>query len=137
MTGSFNVEWLPGGVLLQTRTGTLTVQQAEQYVAAVKLEIAKAPSPWGAVIDTRGAAAQSEEVQEVIQRLIKFVVADQGCADRDGLDKCDHCYAAAPRHDGARHARPVDRLLPPRPRSGCHRSKERPRVVPAATTLGK
>lgn len=75
MTGSFNVEWLPGGVLLQARTGTLTVAQAEQYVAAVKLEVAKAPSRWGAVIDTRGAAAQSEEVQEVIQRLIKFVVA--------------------------------------------------------------
>jgi hypothetical protein len=37
--------------------------------------VSKAPSPWGAVIDTRGAAAQSEEVQEVIQRLIKFVVA--------------------------------------------------------------
>jgi hypothetical protein len=77
MTGSFNVEWLHGGVLLQTRTGTLTVQQAEQYVAAVKLEVSKAPSPWGAVIDTRGAAAQSEEVQEVIQRLIKFVVANK------------------------------------------------------------
>jgi protein-tyrosine phosphatase len=77
MTGSFNVEWLPGGVLLQTRTGTLTVQQAEQYVAAVKLEVSKAPSPWGAVIDTRRAAAQSEEVQEVIQRLIKFVVANK------------------------------------------------------------
>jgi len=76
MPGSFNVEWLPGGVLLQTRTGTLTVPQAEQYVAAVKLEVAKAPSPWGAVIDTRGAPAQSEEVQEVIQRLIKFVVAN-------------------------------------------------------------
>jgi hypothetical protein len=75
MSGSFNVEWLAGGVLLQTRSGTLTVEQAEQYVAAVKLEVSKAPSPWGAVIDTRGAAAQSEEVQEVIQRLIKFVVA--------------------------------------------------------------
>jgi hypothetical protein len=77
MTGSFSVEWLPGGVLLQTRTGTLTVQQAEQYVAAVKLEVSNAPTPWGAVIDTRGAAAQSEEVQEVIQRLIKFVVANK------------------------------------------------------------
>lgn len=77
MTGSFNVEWLPDGVLLQTRTGTLTVQQAEQYVAAVKLEVSKAPSPCGAVIDTCGAAAQSEEVQEVIQRLIKFVVANK------------------------------------------------------------
>ncbi len=75
MTGSFNVQWLPGGVLLQTRTGSLTVQQAEQYAAAVKSEVSKAPSPWGAVVDTRGAAAQSEEVQEVIQGLIKFVVA--------------------------------------------------------------
>jgi hypothetical protein len=77
MPGSFNVEWLPGGVLLQTRTGTLTVAQAEQYVAAAKLEIAKAPARWGAVIDTRAAGAQSEEVQEVIQRLIKFVVANK------------------------------------------------------------
>lgn len=77
MTGAFDVEWLPGGILLQTRTGTLTVQQAEQYVAAVKLEVSKAPSPWGAVIDTRGAPAQSEEVQVVIQRLIKFVVANK------------------------------------------------------------
>ena len=75
MAGSFNVEWLPGGVLLQTRTGLLTVQEAEQYVAAVKREIAKAPSPWGAVVDTRNAAAQSPEVQEVIQDLIRFVVA--------------------------------------------------------------
>jgi hypothetical protein len=77
MTGSFNVEWLEGGILLQTRTGTLTVEQAEQYVAAVKREVSKAPSPWGAVIDTRGAPAQSEEVQEVIQGLIKFVVASK------------------------------------------------------------
>jgi hypothetical protein len=77
VTGSFNIEWLPGGVLLQARTGMLTVQEAEQYVAAVKLEVSKAPTPWGAVIDTRGAAAQSEEVQEVIQRLIKFVVANK------------------------------------------------------------
>jgi hypothetical protein len=28
MTGSFNVEWLPVGVLLQTRAGTLTVRKA-------------------------------------------------------------------------------------------------------------
>lgn len=77
MTGSFKVEWLDGGILLQTRTGTLTVEQAEQYVAAVKREVSKAPSPWGAVIDTRGAPAQSEEVQAVIQGLIKFVVASK------------------------------------------------------------
>jgi protein-tyrosine phosphatase len=77
MAGSFKVEWLPGGVLLQTRTGSLTVEQAEQYVAAAKLAIAKAPSRWGAVVDTRGAPAQSEEVQELIQGLIKFVVANK------------------------------------------------------------
>lgn len=77
MAGSFNVEWLSGGVLLQTRTGTLTVPQAQEYVAAVKREVSRAPSPWGAVIDTRAAAAQSEEVQEVIQGLIKFVVANK------------------------------------------------------------
>jgi|SRR5450631_416978 len=77
MAGSFKVEWLPGGVLLQTRTGSLTVEQAEQYIAAAKLAIAKAPGRWGAVVDTRGAPAQSEEVQELIQSLIKFVVANK------------------------------------------------------------
>jgi hypothetical protein len=75
MAGSFKIEWLAGGILLQTRTGSLTVEQAEQYIAAAKLEIAKAPTPWGAVVDTRGAPPQSEEVQELIQGLIKFVVA--------------------------------------------------------------
>jgi hypothetical protein len=75
MAGSFTIEWLAGGILLQTRTGSLTVQQAEQYIAAAKLEIAKAPAPWGAVVDTRGAPPQSEDVQELIQGLIKFVVA--------------------------------------------------------------
>lgn len=75
MAGSFSIEWLPGGILLQTRTGSLTVEQAEQYIAAAKLEVAKAPTPWGAVVDTRGAPPQSEDVQELIQGLIKFVVA--------------------------------------------------------------
>ena len=75
MAGSFTIEWLPGGILLQTRTGSLTVEQAEQYIAAAKLEVAKAPTPWGAVVDTRGAPPQSEDVQELIQGLIKFVVA--------------------------------------------------------------
>ena len=77
MAGSFKIEWLPGGVLLQTRTGSLTTEQAEQYVAAAKLAISKAPGRWGAVVDTRGAPAQSEEVQELIQGLIKFVVASK------------------------------------------------------------
>ncbi len=77
MSGSFKVEWLPGGVLLQTRTGSLTVEQAEQYVAAAKAAVTAAPSRWGAVVDTRGAPAQSEEVQEIIQGLIKFVVANR------------------------------------------------------------
>jgi hypothetical protein len=116
MSGSFSVEWLPGGVLLQTRTGTLTVQQAEQYVAAVRAEVLKAPTPWGAVIDTRGAAAQSEEVQEVIQRLIKIRRRQQSGAHRDGVDKRDYRAATAPSDNSTRHARPVDRLFPPQPR---------------------
>jgi hypothetical protein len=77
VAGSFKIEWLPGGVLLQTRTGSLTVEQAEQYVAAAKVAILKAPARWGAVVDTRGAPAQSQEVQELIQGLIKFVVANR------------------------------------------------------------
>ena len=77
MAGSFKVEWLPGGVLLQTRSGSLTVEEAEQYIAAAKREIAKAPGRWGAVVDTRGAPAQSEEVQELIRGLIKFVEANK------------------------------------------------------------
>jgi len=87
MTGSFDVEWLPGGVLLQTRTGSLTLQQAEQYVAAVKSDVSKAPSPWGAVVDTRGAAAQSEEVQEVIQRRSAERAHELNAALRLGSDR--------------------------------------------------
>jgi hypothetical protein len=76
MSGSFKIEWLLGGILLQTRSGSLTVEQAQQYVDAAKREIAKAPRPWGAVVDARGAPAQSEEVQALIQGLIRYVVAN-------------------------------------------------------------
>jgi hypothetical protein len=75
MTGTFSVEWLSDGVLLQRRTGMLTVEQANDYVAAVELAIASRPSPWGAVVDTRSASPQTEEVQSIIQGLIQFVVA--------------------------------------------------------------
>jgi hypothetical protein len=75
MPGTFHVEWLPGGVLVQTRSGLLSVEQAEQYVAAVEDAVGSAPSPWGAVIDTRSAPAQTEDVQAIIQRLIRFVEA--------------------------------------------------------------
>jgi hypothetical protein len=75
MAGTFSVEWLPDGVLLQRRTGMLTVEQAREYVAAVEQAVANRPSPWGAVVDTRSAGAQSEEVQLIIQGLIQFVVS--------------------------------------------------------------
>jgi hypothetical protein len=75
MAGTFNVEWLPGGVLLQRRTGMLTPEQARDYVAAVELAVASRPTPWGSVVDTRNATAQSEEVQSIIQDLIQFVVS--------------------------------------------------------------
>jgi hypothetical protein len=75
MPGTFAVEWLPGGILLQRRTGVLTVDQANEYAAAVELALASRPSPWGAVVDGRGASAQIDEVQTVIQSLIHFVMS--------------------------------------------------------------
>jgi hypothetical protein len=77
MSGTFQIEWLPGGVLLQTRAGLFSVEEAEAYVAAVDRAMASAPSPWGAVVDARGAPAQTEQVQAIIQRLIKLVDAKQ------------------------------------------------------------
>jgi hypothetical protein len=74
MAGTFSIEWLPGGVLLQRRAGLLTTEQAEAYVAAVKKAIQNAPARWGAVVDTREAVAQTDEVQRIIQGLIQFVV---------------------------------------------------------------
>jgi hypothetical protein len=74
MAGTFSVEWLPGNVLLQRRSGMLTADEANDYVAAVKAAIAKAPARWGAVVDARNAVAQSDEVQAIIQGLIKYVV---------------------------------------------------------------
>jgi len=74
MAGTFSIEWLPGNVLLQRRTGLFTVDEANKYVAAVKDAVKKAPSRWGAVIDTRHAVAQTEEVQAIIQDLIQYVV---------------------------------------------------------------
>jgi hypothetical protein len=75
MAGSFEVEWLPGGLLLQRRQGVFTVEEARAYVAAVETAVASAPAVWGAVIDTRTAGAQTEPVQAVIQDLIQFVNA--------------------------------------------------------------
>lgn len=75
MAGSFVVEWLPDGILLQRRTGRFTVAEARDYVAAVEAAIASRPSPWGVVVDGREAAVQTEEVQAIIQDLIQYVVA--------------------------------------------------------------
>jgi hypothetical protein len=75
MTESFSVDWLPDGVLMQRRTGLLTVDQANAYVAAVEKAIETAPSRWGAVVDAREASAQTAEVQAIIQGLIQRVVA--------------------------------------------------------------
>jgi hypothetical protein len=77
MTGGFSIEWLDGGVLLQRRTGMFTVEEAQEYVEAVKAAVASAPSPWGAVVDTRSAGVQTENVQEIIQGLIQYVVSQR------------------------------------------------------------
>ncbi|MGH8889255.1 MAG: hypothetical protein ACRDV3_05760 [Acidothermaceae bacterium] len=75
MAGTFSVEWLPGGVLLQRRSGMLTADQANSYVAAVKQAVKTAPARWGAVVDARNASVQNEDVQAIIQDLIRYVVA--------------------------------------------------------------
>jgi hypothetical protein len=75
MSGTFSVEWLPGGVLMQRRTGVLSADQANDYVAAVKRAVEVAPARWGCVVDTRDAVAQATDVQEIIQELIKHVTA--------------------------------------------------------------
>ena len=76
MAGAFSVEWLPGSVLLQRRTGRLSVEEAQQYVDAVKRAAESPPTPaWGCVVDTRDTPPQTEDVQRIIGELIKFVVA--------------------------------------------------------------
>ncbi len=76
MTGTFSVEWLADGVLLQRRTGLLTVEEAQEYAAAVKAAIAAPPSArWGSVVDTRSAPPQTEQVQHIIEQLIQSVVS--------------------------------------------------------------
>ena len=75
MAGTFSVEWMPGGVLLQRRTGLFTAEQANGYVDAVKEAVKTAPARWGAVVDAREAVAQNDEVQAIIQSLIQYVVS--------------------------------------------------------------
>lgn len=75
MAGTFTVEWLPGGILLQRRGGLFSVDEANRYVAAVKAAIRSAPPKWGAVVDAREAVAQTDEVQAIIQGLIQYVVS--------------------------------------------------------------
>ncbi len=79
MAGTFMVEWLPGGVLLQRRSGLLTTSEANAYAAAVRKALLKAPARWGAVVDVREATAQTDEVQAIIQDLIKYVVSKRVC----------------------------------------------------------
>ncbi len=76
MAGTFTVEWLPGGILLQRRGGLFTVDEAKSYAAAAKAAIKNAPPRWCALVDAREAVAQTDEVQAVIQDLIKYVVAN-------------------------------------------------------------
>ena len=75
MAGTFSVEWLPGGILLQRRGGLFTVDEANRYVAAVKDAVRSAPPRWCALVDARDAVAQTDEVQAIIQGLIQFVVS--------------------------------------------------------------
>lgn len=79
MAGTYKVEWLPGGVLLQRRSGLFTADEANSYVAAVKAAVRSAPPRWGAVVDARDAVAQNDDVQAIIQGLIQYVVSKNVC----------------------------------------------------------
>lgn len=75
MPGSYEIEWQPGDILLMRRSGFFTVPEAEEYVGAAKDAMATAPEAWGLVVDVRAAPPQSEEVQAILTRLMRFTVS--------------------------------------------------------------
>jgi hypothetical protein len=75
MAGSFEVKWLAGGILLLRRSGLFTLDEARAYVTAAEKELTKTPVRWGAIVDLRQAIAQTDEVQELVQGLVRKVAA--------------------------------------------------------------
>src|SRR5450432_538323 len=75
VAATFTVEWLQPGILLLRRTGLLSVDEANQYAATATRLLQTAPARWGAVVDVRGATAQTEQVQAIVQRIIQTFVS--------------------------------------------------------------
>ncbi len=75
MAGTFEVAWLPGGILLLRRSGMLTVDEANAYVAAALAALEKTPARWAAIVDLRRSVAQTDDVQTLVQDLVKQVAS--------------------------------------------------------------
>jgi F0F1-type ATP synthase gamma subunit len=54
----------------------MSVDEASDYAATAARMVTTAPARWGAVVDVRGAVAQTEEVQQIIQRIIQAFVSN-------------------------------------------------------------
>jgi transcriptional regulator GlxA family with amidase domain len=75
VAATYTVEWLQPGILLLRRTGLMSVDEASEYAATAARMATTAPARWGAVVDVRGAVAQTDEVQQIIQRIIQAFVS--------------------------------------------------------------
>jgi hypothetical protein len=75
VAATYTVEWFQPGILLLRRTGLMSVDEASEYAATAARMVATAPVRWGAVVDVRGAVAQTDEVQQIIQRIIQAFVS--------------------------------------------------------------
>jgi hypothetical protein len=75
VAGTYTVEWFQPGILLLRRTGLMSVDEASEYAATAARMVTTAPARWGAVVDVRGAVAQTDEVQHIVQRIIQAFVS--------------------------------------------------------------
>jgi hypothetical protein len=71
----YTVEWFQPGILLLRRSGLMSVDDANDYAATAARLVQTAPARWGAVVDVRGASAQTEQVQAIVQRIIQAFVS--------------------------------------------------------------
>jgi hypothetical protein len=73
MSGTFDVEWQPDGVLLLRRTGLLSLDEGIAYAAAAKKAIRAAPADWAILVDLRDAGA-GDEVRAQIGSIVQYSV---------------------------------------------------------------
>ena len=75
MPATYTVEWFQPGILLLRRSGLMPVDEANDYAATAARLTQTASARWGAVVDVRGASAQTEQVQAIVQRIIQAFVS--------------------------------------------------------------